>query len=313
MTDSLTHHPAEVARSSNRMTSLSRPSWQVARPVRRALSFVLMLLLLALVWEGMKWLGGNPWRPDANPLGIEHDPPYRWKVASDLNLPHLWDIGRAFSEPARRNGPPLVNLLAGAALFTFREAITGFLFGALLGLLLGTIFAHSGLLERGLMPYVVASQTVPILAIAPMVIIWLKAGWVSVAVISAYLTFFPVTINTLRGLRSADPVALELMRSYAASRWQTLWKLRFPAALPYIFTALKVSATASVVGAIIGELPSGIRDGLGGAILNFNQYYISGPSKLWAAIVATAVIGIAFFVIITLLEAVVVRGRREEE
>jgi NitT/TauT family transport system permease protein len=148
----------------------------------------------------------------------------------------------------------------------------------------------------------VASQTVPILAIAPMVIIWLKAGWVSVAVISAYLTFFPVTINTLRGLRSPDPVAVELMRSYAASNWQTLWKLRFPAALPYIFTALKVSATASVVGAIIGELPSGIRDGLGGAILNFNQYYITGPEKLWASILITAVVGIAFYLIIIALE-----------
>jgi NitT/TauT family transport system permease protein len=92
------------------------------------------------------------------------------------------------------------------------------------------------------------------------------------------------------------------MRSYAASRWQTLWKLRFPAALPYIFTALKVSATASVVGAIIGELPSGIRDGLGGAILNFNQYYITGPEKLWASILITAVVGIAFYLIIIALE-----------
>jgi NitT/TauT family transport system permease protein len=223
-------------------------------------------------------------------------------VASDLNLPHLWTIAESYAQPSRRNGPPLIDTLVSAALFTFREAVTGSLFGSFLGLLLGIIFAHSNLLERGLMPYVVASQTVPILAIAPMVIIWLKAGWVSVAVISAYLTFFPVTINTLRGLRSPDPVAVELMRSYAASNWQTLWKLRFPAALPYIFTALKVSATASVVGAIIGELPSGIRDGLGGAILNFNQYYITGPEKLWASILITAVVGIAFYLIIIALE-----------
>ncbi len=89
--------------------------------------------------------------------------------------------------------------------------------------------------------------------------------------IAAYLTFFPVTINTLRGLRSPDARALELMRSYAASTWDTMWKLRFPAALPAIFTALKISATSSVVGAIIGELPAGLSDGLGTAILNFNQ------------------------------------------
>jgi NitT/TauT family transport system permease protein len=226
-----------------------------------------------------------------------------------LNLPHLWDIAKAFAEPARRNGPPLSSLLIGSAVFTFREAVSGFLIGSFFGLLLGTLLAHSSLMERGLMPYVVASQTIPILAIAPMVIIWLKAGWVSVAIISAYLTFFPVTINTLRGLRSPDPINVELMRSYAASNLQTLWKLRYPAALPYIFTALKVSATASVVGAIIGELPSGIRDGLGGAILNFNQYYISGPAKLWATIAITAILGIIFFLIIALAERVVLHGR----
>lgn len=273
--------------------------------VRMLLSFVVLVVVIAAVWEGVKWLGGDPWRVESNPFGLEHRPPYDWKIASDLNLPHVWTIGQSFAEPARRNGPPLINLLVSAGLFTFREAVTGFLFGTLLGLLLGVVFAHSNLLERGLMPYVVASQTVPILAIAPMVIIWLKAGWVSVAVISAYLTFFPVTINTLRGLRSPDPVAVELMRSYAASNWQTLWKLRFPAALPYIFTALKVSATASVVGAIIGELPSGIRDGLGGAILNFNQYYITGPEKLWASILVTAVVGIGFYLIISGLEKIV--------
>jgi NitT/TauT family transport system permease protein len=278
--------------------------------VRLVLSFIILLLFLTIVWEGVKWLGGDPWRVENNPFGIEHRPPYDWKVASDLNLPHVWTIIQSYSEPSRRNGPPLINTLVSAGLFTFREAVTGFLFGTLLGLLLGIIFAHSNLLERGLMPYVVASQTVPILAIAPMVIIWLKAGWVSVAVISAYLTFFPVTINTLRGLRSPDPVAVELMRSYAASNWQTLWKLRFPAAMPYIFTALKVSATASVVGAIIGELPSGIRDGLGGAILNFNQYYITGPEKLWASILITAVVGIGFYLIIIGLERVVLGGRQ---
>ena len=103
--------------------------------------------------------------------------------------------------------------------------------------------------------------------------------WDAVAVIAAYLTFFPVTVNTIRGLQSADPRALELMHSYAASGWTILWKLRFPASLPYLFSALKIAATASVVGAIIGELPSSIQDGLGGAILNFNQYYSLEPQE----------------------------------
>ncbi|HRW08996.1 MAG TPA: ABC transporter permease subunit [Caldilineaceae bacterium] len=286
---------------------------QLRKILRQGGSLLLLLLLIALFWEGTKWIGGDPWRAEGNPWGLVHNPPMRWKIASDLNLPHIWQIVDAFGNPSRRNGPALGTVLLGAAIFTFRESIIGFLFGTLLGLLLGTLFVHSRLLERGCMPYVVASQTVPILAIAPMVIIWLKAGWVSVAVIAAYLTFFPVTINTLRGLRSPAPEAIELMHSYAASPWAILWKVRFPAALPYIFTALKISATASVVGSIIGELPSGIRDGLGGAILNFNQYYISGPERLWATIVVSAAVGITFYLLILLCEQLSLRSRRIRE
>lgn len=292
------------------VTAARSRQWSLPRPLRNVLSFFVVLLLLGVAWEALKWIGGDPWFPDANPLGIAHNPPYRFKIASDLNLPHLWDIAEAFGNESRRNGPPLYTVLFQAALYTFREALAGFLLGSLLGIVLGTIFARVSLLERGCMPYVIASQTVPILAIAPMVIIWLKAGWISVAVIATYLTFFPVTINTLRGLRSPQPMALELMRSYAASEWDILWKLRFPAALPYIFTALKISATASVVGSIIGELPSGIRNGLGGAILNFNSYYISGPGRLWAAIIASAAVGIVFYLLVTLLEAIALRHRQ---
>ncbi len=277
---------------------------------RQILSFFIVLLLLGVAWELFKWFGGDPWRVTNNPFGIEHNPPFRIKQASDLNLPHIWEIISAFGKESRRNGPMLIETLAAASLFTFREAITGFLLGGFLGLSLGTLFAHIPLLNRGCMPYVVASQTVPILAIAPMVIIWLKAGWISVAIISAYLTFFPVTINTLRGLLSPDPTTIELMRSYAASWWAILWKVRFPAALPYIFTAFKVSATASVVGAIIGELPSGIRDGLGGAILNFNSYYITGPERLWAAIIASSLVGILFYLLVTAVETIVLRNRK---
>lgn len=279
--------------------------------LRQSVSFVVILLLLALAWEGVKLIGGDPLilsTADGAPIDLNWHPPLSISLASDLNLPHIWDIVAAFVNPARRNGPPLLGVLVDAATFTMQEAVVGFLIGALLGFFLGIVFVHSPLLERGLVPYVVASQTIPILAIAPMVVIWLQAGWWSVAIIAAYLTFFPVTINTLRGLRSPDPRALELMRSYAASRWTTLWKVRFPAALPYIFTALKISATTSVVGAIIGELPTGISTGLGGAILNFAQYYVSGPPKLWATIVIAALVGIVFFLAVTLSESALLRN-----
>ena len=271
------------------------------RAARSALSFLVVIGALGLLWEVVKLLGGDPsetWKP-----------PFQWTVASDLNMPHVWDIAGSFVEPAQRNGPPLGIVLVNAGIFTFREAFGGFVFGALLGLGLAIVFVHSRLLERALVPYVVASQTVPIIAIAPVVVIWLRGGWLAVAVISAYLTFFPVTIAGLRGLRSPDPRALELMRSYASSSRDVLLKVRLPAAAPYLFAAFKVAATASVVGAIIGELPSGIRDGLGGAILNFNQYYVSGPPKLWAAIIVAAVVGIGFFALVRVAEVLFLRGR----
>lgn len=250
------------------------------------------------LWEGFKAFGeavGLTWPFDVN----------------DRTLPHLHDIFGQLFEPSRRNGPLLITVLLDASLFTAREAVTGFALGAGTGFLLGITLAHSRLLERGFLPYVVASQTVPILAIAPMVVVWLKAGWLSVAVISAYLTFFPVTINTLRGLKSVDPRSVELMRSYAASLWRILWKLRVPASLPFLFAAFKISATASVVGAIIGELPSSIQDGLGGAILNFNQYYLSSPPRLWATIFVSALVGLVFFGVVLVVERLVMRRTSE--
>lgn len=279
-----------------------------------ALRFALVFVLVAIVWEGLKFVAGSPWRfstTDGALFNVLWFPPLELKVASDLNMPHLWDIFAAWIQPAQRNGPPLINVLALAAVVTMQAAIVGFVIGTLLGLVLGTVFAHSNLLERALVPYVVASQTIPILAIAPMVVVWLNAGWWSVAILAAYLCFFPVTINTLRGLRSPDPRAIELMKSYAASRRTTLWKVRFPSAMPYIFTALKIAATTSIVGAIIGELPSGLGGGLGRVILNFNSEYAIRPPKLWATILFVALVGILFFITVSLIERVMTRNMRK--
>ena len=236
-------------------------------------------------------------------------------TVNDRTLPHLHDIVGQLFEPSRRNGPLLIEVLWDAALFTAKEAAVGFFLGATIGFAIAVVLAHSRLLQRGFLPYIVASQTVPILAIAPMVVIWLGGrglpDWLSVSVIAAYLTFFPVAINTLRGLESADPRALELMRSYAANRWRILWKVRVPASLPYLFSALRVSATASIVGAIIGELPASIQSGLGGAILNFNQYYASSPPSLWATNLVAAALGITFFLAVVVAEKLVVRRAPE--
>jgi NitT/TauT family transport system permease protein len=239
-------------------------------------------------------------------------------VVNDTSMPHVWTIFKAFGHPAQVNQPSLISVLLHKTAFTAKEAAAGFAVGAVIGFVLAVVLVHSRLLQRGFLPYIVASQTVPILAIAPMVVVWVNPklpgplqGWGAVAVIATYLTFFPVTINTLRGLRAADPRALELMRTYAASSWSVLWKLRVPSSLPYLFSALRLSATASVVGAIIGELPTGLQDGLGGAIFNFNQYYSIEPQELWATNVIAALLGIAFFVLVVLGEKAIVRRAPE--
>jgi NitT/TauT family transport system permease protein len=274
----------------------------VMRGAGRALLFVLVLAVLWGLWEGYRWVGIK--------AGITRPFP-----VNDTTMPHIHEIFAQLFQPSRANGPMLIHVLLDSALFTAKEAATGFVLGGIVGFALAVGLVHSRLLERGLLPYMVASQTIPILAIAPMVVVWLGSlnspAWFSVAVIAAYLTFFPVAINSLRGLKSADPRALELMRSYAAGRWGILWKLRVPASLPYLFSALRVAAAGSVVGAIVGELPSSIQDGLGGAILNFAQYYSFQPKNLWATNIVAAALGIVFFVVVVLAERFVVRRAPE--
>jgi NitT/TauT family transport system permease protein len=237
-------------------------------------------------------------------------------LVDDTSMPHIHTIVQAlFRHPTSGYGDILVVQLLRASLFTAKEAVVGFAMGASIGFVLGVLMSEWRVLQRGFLPYVVASQTVPILAVAPIVVVYLGslnvAAWFSVAVIAAYLTFFPVAINTLRGLQSTDRRAVELMRSFAAGRWTILWKLRVPAALPFIFSALKISATACIVGAIIGEAPSSIQEGLGGYIVNFNQYYSLNPQNLWATNVIAALLGISFFLAIVVAEKLVVRRAPE--
>jgi NitT/TauT family transport system permease protein len=277
------------------------------RVVGRVALFFVVLAALWGLWEGYRWL----WMREG----------WTWPfVVDDTTMPHLSDIIAALWGSASPGGvgPRLITVLVKGALFTAKEAAAGFAIGALVGFTLGVFLAHFRLLQRGLLPWVVASQTVPILVVAPMVVVWANPklpdglkDWGAVALIAAYLTFFPVTVNTIRGLNSADRRALELMRSYAAGNWRILWKLRFPAALPYIFAALKVGATASVVGALIGELPSSIPNGLGAQIINFSQYYTTQPRGLWATNLIAAALGISFFLVVVTVEKLVVRRAPE--
>jgi NitT/TauT family transport system permease protein len=306
--------PSRLGRGASRGAGAASPDAPVEAHStrRRVVQLVLFFAAILALWELVKFLGGVPWRPIGAGPGspLVWDPPFRWDFANDLNLPHWWNILFFLGEPVQRGSDQsLISYLLGAAFYTWREAAIGFVVGAILGLVLATVFVHSRLMERAFVPYVVASQTIPIVALAPMIVFAVGPNVTSVVIIATYLTFFPVTIAMIRGLRSPDPRALELMRSYAASRWDTYRKVRLPASLPYLFTALKIAATASIVGAIIGEGPGGIPDGLGRAIINFNQYYITGPEKLWGAILVSALLGLVFFALIRVLESIVLRGR----
>jgi len=288
------------------MGDVTRPPgrWELLAPRRRRVFSVAgVILALILFWETYKLVWGSlgwdwPIRPD------------------DVVMPHVWDMFIELFRPVRRGGNLLILDLGVRAFWTLREALLGFVIGGLFGFGIGVWFVRSRLAERAFMPYVVASQTVPFLAIAPMVVVWGLAngipGWISVAIIAAYLTFFPVAINTLRGLRSPEPGSLELMQSYAASPRDVLWKIRVPAALPYIFTALKVTATASVVGALVGELPVGFQNGLGRALLTFSQQFAVQSKKLYGTVIICAVVGMLVVGLVSYVERRVVPQRPRE-
>ncbi len=188
---------------------------------------------------------------------------------------------------------------------TLSSTLAGFAFGTLLGILIAVGIVHVPVLDRSLMPWIIASQTIPILAIAPMVVVVFAAigitGLIPKALISTYLSFFPVAVGMVKGLRSPDILHLDLMHTYNASKIQTFWKLRVPASVPFLFTSMKVAVAASLVGAIVGELPTGAVAGIGAKLLAGSYY--SQTIDMWSALVAGSIVAVL------LVAAVGVAGR----
>jgi NitT/TauT family transport system permease protein len=178
---------------------------------------------------------------------------------------------------------------------TLSSTLLGFVLGVLLGVVLAVAIVHSKLLSKALMPWIIASQTIPILAIAPMIIVVLGAvgltGLLPKALISMYLCFFPVTIGMVKGLTSPDVIHRDLMRTYHASAWETLWKLRMPASVPYLFTSLKVAISIALTGAIVGELPTGAVAGIGARLLVGS--YNGLTMMIWSALIAASIMAAA--------------------
>ncbi len=175
---------------------------------------------------------------------------------------------------------------------TLSATLLGFVMGTVFGILLAVAIVHNRAADMSVMPWIIASQTVPILAIAPMIIVVLNAiglsGLLPKAFISTYLSFFPVVVGMVKGLRSPDRLQLDLLSTYSATAWQTFWKLRWPASVPFLFTSMKVAIAISLVGAIVGELPTGAVAGLGARLLAGSYY--GQTIQIWSALIAAAVL-----------------------
>jgi len=203
------------------------------------------------------------------------------------------------------------NLLYHAAV-TAQSTLVGFVLGTLLGVLLAAAIVHSRTLDRALLPWIVASQTVPVLAIAPIVLVILgslgMSGVAPKAAIAMYLCFFPVTVAMVQGLRSPQRIDTELMYTYAATRLQAFWMLRMPAALPFLFPSLRVAIAAGLVGAMVAELPTGAQAGLGARLLTGSYY--GNTIGIWSALVLSALLGLLLTAAVALAERWVLKGRR---
>ena len=223
--------------------------------------------------------------------------------AEPRSMPHVWDMAtRMLSPESSAAGSPSVAVaMLQADWFTLRVALVGWLAGVIAGFALAVLMQRFRLAESAVFPWVVLSQTVPLIAFAPLVVGWggkIHVGtfaweqWMSVALISSYLAFFPVAVGALRGLQSPDRAHVELFRAQAAGPWRTFRSLRLPASVPYVIPALRLGAATAVVGAIVAEVSTGTKGGIGRLIIAYAQSASGDPAKPWAAIVGAALLGL---------------------
>jgi NitT/TauT family transport system permease protein len=280
---------------------------ETAFPVLVVVAALTAVWYVAAVWMNapfeidQKARAGEPWTwSQIVPLTMEQERPV-------LPAPHqvfaeLWKTTVGTAVTSKRS-------LVYHAGVTLSSTLVGFGIGTILGIALAIAILHSPTLDRSLMPWIVSSQTIPILAIAPMIIVVANAvgvtGLLPKAFISTYLSFFPVTVGMVKGLRSPEVIHLDLMRTYSASPTTVLMKLRLPASVPFLFTSMKVAIAASLVGAIVGELPTGAVAGLGARLLAGSYY--GQTVQIWSALFAAAVLAACLVALVGLAERIVRR------
>lgn len=289
-----------------------RRTSQVSRRFRNGAISALWALagigLAVLLWELVKVVGSFI------PLPLN---------TSDTTMPHVWTMVGVMGEPAVRGSDTTVwQSVLSAAVFSLVVAFGGFLIGVIVGLLLAIVMQRFAFMERGLLPFVIASQTVPLIALAPLIvgignrisigpIEW--STTYSVMFIAAYLAFFPLSVGALRGLQAPTATSLELMRSYAATPGQTLRKLRFPSSIPYLVPALKVSAAAAVVGTVVAEISTGVRGGIGRLLIEYARQITSQPAKVYVAVFGAIALGLVVAALVAALDVYLTRNLPKEK
>ena len=274
--------------------------------LRGTVTAVAAFLLLVVVWELAKWL-----LPAA---GVTVGDTRILPRTDDAAMPHVWTVLAKLGDPevAGAADPRTVGAaVAAGALFTLGLSLGGLVLGGIGGTLLALLMQRFALAEKAVLPYVIASQTVPLIAIAPLVAGWggkiAIAGWTwqpwaSVMVIASYLAFFPISVGMLRGLTSPRKADVEMFHSLAAGWWRTLLRLRLPASVPHLLPAVRLAAAAAVVGAIVAEISTGTRGGIGRLIIEYAQSATGDPSQMYAAILGAAVLGLVAAGLVGVLE-----------
>jgi NitT/TauT family transport system permease protein len=264
--------------------------------LKRVLPSAVAIVALCALYEGYRRMGlatDDQWPVVGGDLPVK---------TNQVTMPELSDIVSRFFEPQqRRSSTTVLEAVIQGSWYTMRISAAGFLMGAVIGMSLAILMLRSKLLERGILPWIIVSQTIPLLALAPVIVTWGNRieivdwqPWMSVSLIATYLTFFPVAVNGLRGLQSPPAHSIELMDSYASTRRQTLLKVRLPGAVPYLIPALKLAAAASIIGSIVGEISIGLPGGVGRLILAYAQQAQTDPPKMYCAIIGAGVLGLVF-------------------
>jgi NitT/TauT family transport system permease protein len=263
---------------------------------RTVVTTVAAFVLLIVLWELAKLV--------LPPAGVTLGGTRVLPRTDNAAMPHVWTVLGRLTEPEVAGAATTRTVgaaVASGALFTLGLAMGGLLLGGVLGVLLALVMQRFRLVERAALPYVVASQTVPLIAIAPLVagwggniaiLGWSWQPWASVMVIASYLAFFPIAVGMLRGLTSPVSADVELFRAMASGWWTTLVRLRLPASVPHVVPAVRLAAAAAVVGAIVAEISTGTRGGIGRLIIEYAQSATGDPSRMYTAILGAAVLGL---------------------